>query len=191
MSMIILDVDTSERFMLTDGEDFVSGADSVLPNINKVIENALRYEKVIISNVYSPEMGMGVNKLSDTMLVDDEFCYTVPKTNNGIDMNMAETCWHIIFEKEDEDIWHPQYGQPDNFETFLRSEGVTSVVIIGCDFRDSITKAIDGLLRSEYHVRFVTDAIASKEIPIDDRIELITTKQFISECKREYEGNNA
>lgn len=191
MGKVILTVDAQHRFMHPNGEDSVDGCGDASQKINEVLINALRNETVITSTGYGPKNGGGLKNIDEIILVDDEFYYNVSDENYGIDMNIAGTCWHINFERGNTpDVWDNTFGQPDNLETFLRTEGINEITVVGCNYRGSVEYTIQGLLDSLYNVRVIKDAVVGLtddilDDMIDDGVSVITTEEFVAG----YEGN--
>lgn len=213
---IIFDVDTQVDFLSPEGSSFVGDENlifdwhdhpkesaSIVANIEHALIEALRNEVVIIGSVFAyPESyGMsecvigtdGQEKINATMLVEPEFYYNVASTKHGIDLNVSSQCWQIVFEKMISDIWDPLLGQPDNIHSFLRTEDVDTVYIVGNDHEDSIADTIDGLVQSRYNVKVVFDAITNWDfhkhhhILNEMGVECISTDELVEELKR---GNN-
>ena len=164
MSRIIFDVDTQNDLCYKKN----TANPKALGNIREVLIHALRNEIVIIGSVIAHDHKLygyctigteGQEKLNETMLVEPEFYYNVANTRNGIDLNVAEECWQIVFEKQNENIWDPLMGQPDNVQSFLRHENIDTVYVIGYNFH-GIVETIQGLIERKYNVRIVHDAIS-------------------------------
>lgn len=165
---------------------------STITNIENVLIEALRNEVVILSSVVAHENNLygyctvgtiGQEKINETMMVEPEFYYNVANTRNGIDMNVAEECWQIVFEKQVSDIWDPLMGQPDNVQSFLRHENIDTVYIVGNNFDSAIVNAIEGFIDRDYRVKVVVDAIhwVAEETPLYHGAIPISTEQFIKE----------
>ena len=166
---------------------------TIIKNIENVLITALRNEIVLIGSVISHENDLygyctvetyGQEKINETMMVEPEFYYNVANTHNGIDLNVAEECWQIVFETQSTDVWDPTLGQPDNIQSFLRHENVGVVYVVGVNFNDTLTSTIDGLLARKYTVIAITDAIGYDENESDgvvnDNVIKITTEEFIA-----------
>jgi nicotinamidase-related amidase len=188
MISIIFDVDTQND--MCNKKNKVSH--DIIKNIENVLITALRNEIVIMGSVIAHENNLygyctvntfGQEKINETMMVEPEFYYNVANTKNGIDLNVAEECWQIIFEKQIVDIWDPLLGQPDNIQSFLRHENVEVVYIVGINFEDNIVTAIEGFINRQYKVIAITDAIWFGENCNDSilggNVIKITTKEFI------------
>ena len=189
MSLIVFDVDTQIDFMKKEGNAYIDGAEYSIDNINAIITHALRNQVAVAGTtvfhqgdaefaVFETE---GIDKISETRLVDDEFFYNVPITRHGIDIPVASSCWQIYFEKAGNNIWHEETGQPDNVMSYLRAENVRDVVIVGANYDGAVEHAIYGFLKNAYNVTVVTDAIAGYNNDLDKipSVDYITTAQFL------------
>jgi len=188
MSSIIFDVDTQKDLCYKK----LKVDHSTITNIESVLVEALRNEVVILGSVVAHENKLygycaidtdGQEKINETMMVDPEFYYNVANTKNGIDLNVAELCWQIVFEKQVGDIWDPLLGQPDNIQSFLRHEDIKTIYIVGNNFDSAVINTIDGFVSRKYDVRVIVDAVhwVAEGTPNIEGAVSITTEQFITE----------
>ena len=196
---VIFDVDTQRDFLCLDSkicDEYVSA----VTNIENILAEALRNEIVVLGSVFAyPEVYSskycvidteGQEKINETMMVDTEFYYNVPTTNHGIDLNLSGECWQIVFEKLISDVWDPTLGQPDNLNTFLRTETVNNVIIVGNNVDDGMIETIEGFVDSQYNVTIVTDAMCNwdhnvhRNVLISMGVTLLDTSEVINEIKR-------
>jgi len=101
-------------------------------------------------------------------------------------MNIANDCYQINFEKSGNNIWNERYGQPDNVMTYLRTNDIKTVYIVGNNVNSSVQLTCEGLLKSKYNVVVVADA--THEINMIDGkaledlgVRYITTDEAIGE----------
>lgn len=181
---VIFDIDTQND--LCKHKNVVDA--EIINNIENILTEALRNDIVILGSVLCHENNLygyctvdtdGQEKINETMMVEPEFYYTVANTRNGIDMNVAEECWQIVFERQCPDIWDPLMGQPDNIQSFLRHEDIKTVYIVGNNFNDSVNNAIHGFVARQYDVVVVLDAISwnDGEIPLPDNVKIMSAKE--------------
>jgi len=189
MSRIIFDIDTQNDLCYKKTHIMPS----IINNIEDVLITSMRNDIVIIGSVVSHENDLygyctigtkGQEKINQTMMVEPEFYYNVANTRNGIDMNVAEECWQVVFEKQGSDIWDVVRGQPDNVQSFLRHENIDTVYVVGNNYNDSVIDTILGLLYRQYKVKVIIDAISwnnddLRSLP--QGVDILTTKEFIDE----------
>lgn len=183
MSKLIFDMDTQEGIINND-------SNTELVNIERILIEAMRTDTLISGTVYFDEH-VNYEKLSDTIVVDDEFIYTIPATRHGIDMNIADNCYQVYFEKLGSDIWDEEIGQPDNLMTFIRTNDVSTVYIIGNAYDGNIIDMYVGSNKSKYNIVIVEDSISNFTPTIRDQLvflngdgdnlRFITTDQLIKE----------
>ena len=183
MSKLIFDQDT-QKGLLLDKSIFA------VPNIERVLISAMRNEVLVASSTYYDEF-VEYEKLSETIIVTDELYYNVPITRHGIDMNLADNCYQVNFEKLGNDIWDEEEGQPDNFMTFLRTNEVDTVYIIGNNYEGNVLDTYLGLTKSKYKVVVVEDAVINLTDFVRDKLtsfgkthdnlRIITTNEAIGE----------
>jgi len=174
MNRIIFDIDTQKDFLSPLGKCYVGDekllcvTESIISNIEEILVNGIRNGIPVISSVFANNcQGFcditteGQEKIKETCLVDSEFYYNIAHTHHGIDMTVAKHCWQMEFEKEGADIWDVNLGQPDNLHTYLRTNNINIVTVIGNNFNDSVLLTILGLTKSKYHVEFIPDAIVN------------------------------
>lgn len=197
MRSIIFDVDTQNDLCKNKRSINKNVSSKIISNIEHVLITAIRNQIVILGSVISHENNCygycevntyGHEKINETMMVEPEFYYNVANTKNGIDLNVAEECWQIVFEKQISDVWDPLLGQPDNLQSFLRHENIDTVYIVGTNFNDSVIHTIHGFIARKYNVRVVSDAI--NWITTDDIIRKIVPCISTEECLKELEGSN-
>ncbi len=198
MKFTVLDLDTQKDFLLPTGAMHVdNGNEQIVSNVVTSMQSALTFGSPLISTTISNDRIYrfcvtdtdGFHKVDNTVFVDPEMYYNCPNLRNGIDMSVAGECWHINFEKGNTDVWDPLYGQSDNLETFLRTEDINTVFIVGVNFESSMELCIEGLLKSKYHVHVITDAIWCEDMREIDKlrdtftpedVEFITTQEFVT-----------
>jgi len=176
MNKLLFDQDSQEGFL-------TKPIDSVLPNITSIYLTAFQ------NNVYvaSSTNYIGGEKLWDTMVVDNEFYYNVPITRHGMDMNILNECYHVNFEHMNGNLFDTVHGQPDNFMTYLRTNDIDTVYIIGNNDTGAILDTCRGLLKNKFKVVIVTDAINNITEYVDeianenDNIRFLTTEETIGE----------
>ena len=171
MSRLVFDIDSQNDFLLKSGAQYVGddallfNGDSIITNIEKIMIESLRNEVLLSGTVVSYDEEIigrciqdtyGCEKINETMMVDPGLYYTVGNSNHGIDLNVAQECWQVIFEKQHADIWDTQRGQPDNLSTLLRTEDVTDVedptfdhLKEGSSEREIIWQSFKALLQGE------------------------------------------
>jgi nicotinamidase-related amidase len=189
MSRIIFDIDTQNDLCYKKTKIPIN----TITNIEDILIEAMRNEIVLIGSVVAHENDLygyctvgteGQDKISETMIVEPEFYYTVANTRNGIDLNVAEQCWQIVFEKQCGDIWNVGNGQPDNLQSFLRHEGIDTIYIIGNNYNDSVVDTISGLMERKYKVKVILDAISWNNddlVVLPQGVEMLSTKEFMIE----------
>jgi len=191
MSSIIFDVDTQNDLCYKK----LNMSPDIITNIENVLITAMRNEIVIMGSVIAHENNLygyctigtrGQEKINETMMVEPEFYYNVANTRNGIDLNVAEECWQIVFEKQVSDIWDPLLGQPDNIQSFLRHENIDTIYVVGNNFDSAVINTIDGFVNRKYDVCVICDAVEwvvkcpVSELAIPNSVKIITTDQFIT-----------
>ncbi len=199
MKFTVLDLDTQKDFLIPTGAMFIDNDnETIINNISTAMRSALTFGSPLISSTISNDRiyrfcvtdSEGFSKIDETVFVEPEMYYNCPNLRNGIDMSVASECWHVNFEKGNTDIWDPLYGQSDNLETFLRTEDINTIFIVGVNFEASMELCIEGLLKSKYHVHVITDAIWCedmdeikhlREMFAPEDVEFITTKEFVAQ----------
>ena len=178
-NMAIFDVNTQNQIM--DDVD-----EKVLNNISSVLTVALKCGSVVTGSILIHPDGGRDDKMDNTILVDDESFYVCPNLGHGIDIDVASECWQIYFETYKPNVWDKTYGQPDNINTFFRSESIDTVVVVGSNVGNGIIKTIQGLSDTGYKVIVVIDAmtdISNHSILHDDDVRVMSTKEFSFECR--------
>ena len=183
MNKLIFDQDTQKGYEVVPMDD-------VVPNIESVLAEAIRNGHYVASTTYySPDAI--TEKLFASIVVDDELYYNVPITRHGMDMNLMQDCYQVNFEKNGDDIWDTVEGQPDNFMTYLRTNNIGEVYLIGNNYKGNILNTYIGLTRAKYNVVLVTDAVNNLTDFILDKfkeygekfknLRFLTTKEVIGE----------
>ena len=197
LKMAIMDVDTQELFF--NKRYLYNGASNdTIDLIELCLIQSLRNNIGIISTTYMYPYNNAKNtivetydKLNKTIMVDANVYYNVANTNNGIDLSIADTAWQMCFERQSEDIWDVANGQPDNLQTFLRTENIDIITIIGnnskidnpeINLSGSIVRLCEGLQRLKYKVQIVSDAVVGLDCDTVSKFcKVITSEQFLSE----------
>ena len=167
MNKLVFDQDSQKGFLAKPIE-------SVLANIEELYRTAFRNEINVASCTYYLE-GEASEKLPETILVDAELYYNVPITRHGIDMNLVADCYHINFEHTNGNIFDTLYGQPDNFMTYLRTEEIDEVYLMGNNYTGAILDTCRGLLKSKFKVAIVRDAINNLTEYVEEELLKLST----------------
>lgn len=185
-NLIVFDADTQKDFIDPDSEFCVKYTETQLNNINTVLVSALRKDTIITGSLYSCKRGFcveesgGYEKIPETNIVDSEISYTVANLKHGMDMNLINDSYQILFEKQTDNIWHDVYGQPDNLGTLLRTEDISTIVIVGVNKNYSIVHLIQGLKDRRYNVILVEDAVIGETYDnIIPNVNIMKTEEVI------------
>lgn len=212
MNFVICDIDTQKDFMNPDGALYVSGAETIVDPLSKVMSLAYKHDVLIVGTMDAHEEGdpefnvfpphcvvdtIGQEKIPETIVHNDSFIYTIPNNGNGVDMHVVDGCGQIYFEKQTYNIWDKELGQPDNFQTVLRGLDVRDVYVVGVASNICVLAAVEGLVERKYNVHVISDAI--KGLRVDETnneetamfrmrelgVNFITSDEFENICKEQ------
>lgn len=183
MSKLVFDQDSQKGFEATPIDPFI-------PNIEKMLVTAMRNEVNIASSTFYID-GEETEKLSATIVVEDVFYYNCAITRHGMDLNTLSECYQVNFEHRNGNIFDTVHGQPDNFMTYLRSYEIDTVYLIGNNYSGNILDTVRGLLKNQYKVAVVEDAINNLTDYVEEtlldyaqqsgKLRFITTEEAIGE----------
>jgi len=199
---IIFAVDIQKDFINEDGAiPKVPQPKTFKENIKKCLSAAEKANILIVGTlethskddetfeIYPPHCIVateGQDIIPEGIVHNESFIYTVPNLGNGIDMSIIEDSWQIFFEKQIDDIWDMEKGQPDNLQTLLRAEDVLEVYILGVN---SVPSTIEGFLKRKYKITLIGDATIANQGYCHTKMEsgdirVITTEEFIKEIQK-------
>ena len=181
MDKLLYVTDCQKDFMDETGSLYVNGSVDIKSKIKNVVKTAYNYDMLIIGSmdahddeddefkIYPKHCVINTEKqdnIPEVMVHEDGNIYIVPSNGNGIDLNLAEDCWQIFFEKQTYNIWDKEKGQPDNLQSLLRYEDVKEIFVIGVLTNVCVLAAVKGFLKRKYKVYVIEDCI--KGLPISE-----------------------
>ncbi len=151
MPELIYDLDTQVGIIQED--------ETLLSNIRTIIRDAMCVGIPVAGETYYNDGMDTKNKHPQTIVANPASFYNCPITRHGIDLEVANSCHQVYFEKNTLTIWNNIGGQPDNLMTYLRSNYIKTVYIVGTDsVHGSLISTVGGFLENGYNVVVVTDA---------------------------------
>ena len=208
--MIIYDVDTQNDFIREDGALAVEGAEAIIPNIQKIMDQAYEDCILVVGSVdahdeddpefehFPPHCVKGTEgqKKIPESLYSDRYVYTIPNDGSGVSIDTLKLTDQVYLEKQTYNIWDKSLGQPQNLNTILMHNHVKDIYIVGVASNICVLAAIEGFVshEEEYRIHVITDAIKGLHISDDDNeetalnrmkelgVELLTTEEFITMC---------
>ncbi len=151
MSELIYDLDTQTGVIEENVE--------LLTNIRTIIMDAVHVGVPVAGETYYNNGITSYPKHPKTIISNPTSMYNCPITRHGIDVEVANSCYQVYFEKNTLSVWHTIGGQPDNLMTYLRSNNIKTVYIVGTDsIHGSLIETVRGFLRTGHNVVVVTDA---------------------------------
>jgi len=183
MTNMIFDVDTQHRTV----KDYRGKGD----NIVSILQGAIDKNVVVSGSlIYDGDLDVYEDKLPDTIVSPKEHFYVVPNNNYGIDIPLASDCTQVYFEKESSDIWSTESGQPNNLATYVRSNNINSVYVIGYNEDSSIEHTLKGFINLGCSVNIVTDAIIGLEDDAAPIYEMVNSSEYMQFTTTDEVKNN-
>lgn len=169
--MVFVDVDTQVDFMLPEGKLYVPGAETIIPNLERLAQFARERRVPVISSVdaHSPDDPefqqfpphcvtgtAGQRKLPQTLLPERRVLANEPQPLPAAEELRACPQW--ILEKQTFDLFTNIHADP-LLEAFLAEQ----YVVFGVATEYCVKAAVLGLLRRGRRVGLVVDAIREIE----------------------------
>jgi len=167
-------------FDLNSQVDYMSKENDVLETIQFIIIGAIEEGIPTIGTVLIDDYIMHP-KYKETLCTHETNIYFVPNLGHGIDMGLANNVEQIYFETRI-DI----YEQRDNINTYLRTNDIDTVTIIGGDSETSLLNIISFMTNMKYDVELVYDGIAIDITDMSniDGVKVITAQELINDLGR-------
>ena len=183
MSRVVFDLDSQKIVLDMFSEDLTE----IKNNMKTVLTESIASQVKIIGSLLSSSTDRPYEKLEETKIVSDELFYTVPNLGHGMDLNLAENCYQIYFERyQGESLMRGhKKNQSDNIHTYLRSMWIDTVTLIGVNINSSIIEIVEELLAGQYKVEVVTDAIVNFEPIRIKGVKFMTTEEYVSMIRGE------
>lgn len=160
---IIMDMNTQNGLL----EDY--DAESILPNINKILYHADDIGLMTLGTVRNLNASEDyLSKHPMTIINRDDNIYYVLDNGFGVDTRLTETSMATYFEYSGYDIFSKNEGQPGVFTTVLRHLDVTEVFVFGLVANIDVWNMCIGLLERGCRVNFIYDA--SIAVKLDSEI---------------------
>ena len=161
MRLVLWEVDAQTDFMLSGGKLYVPGAEKIIPNLNRLVEQARQGRVLLISSADAhqpddPEFRVWplhcVKGTRGAELIPEARAarrLVIPNQENFVFPDDLRSYQQILLEKNTLDVF-------DNPNTGMLLSRLAGVVTEHC-----VHRAADGLLRRGYGVSIVEDAVAS------------------------------
>jgi nicotinamidase/pyrazinamidase len=201
---VFWDVDTQADFMSPDGKLYMSKAQAIVPNLQRLTSWAKAHGIVIVAStdahsaddpefkLYPPHCVVGTagqKKLRETLLADH---VVIPAHPVRLSPSFLQT-EQIIVQKQTLDI----FTNP-NVEALLKLLGKPQIIVYGVATDICVVLVVRGLLDRGFQVKVVRDAIAA----LDDEAgraalaeiqkrngQLVTTDDVVSEARPRMAGD--
>jgi len=163
-TVAFLDIDTQFDFMVRGGRLYAEGAETIIPNLRKLVRFAQQRCIPLISSVdahapddpefktWPPHAVVGTRgqkKLPETLLGNEVY---VPNSAAAVLPDMRR--FHVVLEKQD----FPIFTNPAA-EQAIRESGATTFVVFGVVTEVCVKHAVLGLLTRGFEVVIVSDAV--------------------------------
>lgn len=155
-------------FDLNSQHDIIPDDKTLIETIQFIIINAIENDINVIGSIIE-----GEPKYKETLCVDETNIYEVPNLGHGIDMNLANDCEQIYFITK-----NYMKEQSDNINTYLRTNNIDTVTIVGGDYKASFRELVDLLKQSLYHIEVISDAIDVKNKYLSG-LNVMSAEEFI------------
>jgi len=167
-------------FDLNSQVDYMSKENDILETLQFTIISAIEERVPVIGTVLVDDYIMHP-KYKETLCANETNIYFVPNLGHGIDMGLANNVEQIYFETRS-DI----YEQRDNINTYLRTNNINTVSIIGGDNNNSLLDLISFMTNMQYNVELVYDGIAVDITDVSniDGVNVITAQELINDLGR-------
>jgi len=164
-------------FDINSQVDYMSKENDILETIQFIIIGAIEERVPVIGTVLTDDYIMHP-KYKETLCTHKTNIYFIPNLGHGIDMGLADNVEQIYFETRI-DI----YEQRDNINTYLRTNNIDTVSIIGCNSETALLNIISFMTNMEYDVELVYDGIAVDITDMSniDGVKVITAQELIND----------
>jgi len=168
MNRVIFDINSQIGYM--------SEKNNILETLQFIIIGAIEEQIPVIGTVLVDDYIMHP-KYKETLCANDTNIYFVPNLGHGIDMELANNVEQIYFETR-MDI----YEQRDNINTYIRTNNIDTITIIGGDAEDSLLDIISFMTNMQYNVELVYDGIVIDITNMSniDGVNIITAQELIN-----------
>ena len=180
--LLFWDVDTQVDFLLPGGRLYVSGAEKIIPNLQRLTEWADSHGVPVVASacahqpgdpelqVYGPHCmagSPGQEKVPETLLPNH---YVVP--NKPVELPNLKLFQETIIEKQAFDV----FSNPNSDRVVEQFGNTLRIVMYGLVTEICVACAANSLLERGHHVELISDAIAA----LDQRKAAAFLEAFIS-----------
>lgn len=161
MNNLIFDVDTQKDFMLKEGKLYIPEAESIIPNITKLLDDTLTNGNTyIISTMDMHPMGdkefekfpehcimgtTGAEKIPETIVYAEKYRLEVP-VGQKISSSDIKGKRQFFLHKATYDIWDKKLGNPKALYDILSSILPQNIIVCGVATDICCLAAVKGLL---------------------------------------------
>jgi nicotinamidase-related amidase len=177
MRLVLWEVDAQTDFMLSGGKLYVPGAEKIIPNLNRLVEQARQGRVLLISSADAhqpddPEFRVWplhcVKGTRGAELIPEARAarrLVIPNQENFVFPDDLRSYQQILLEKNTLDV----FDNPNTGTLLSRLAGAkkssgssrADFLVFGVVTEHCVHRAADGLLRRGYGVSIVEDAVAS------------------------------
>ena len=177
MRVVLWEVDAQTDFMLSGGKLYVPGAEKIIPNLNRLVEQARQDRVLLISSADAhqpddPEFRVWplhcVKGTRGAELIPEARAarrLVIPNQENFVFPDDLRSYQQILLEKNTLDV----FDNPNTGTLLSRLAGAqkssgssrADFLVFGVVTEHCVHRAADGLLRRGYGVSIVEDAVAS------------------------------
>ena len=177
MRLVLWEVDAQTDFMLSGGKLYVPGAEKIIPNLNRLVEQARQGRVLLISSADAhqpddPEFRVWplhcVKGTKGAELIPEARAarrLVIPNQENFVFPDDLRSYQQILLEKNTLDV----FDNPNTGALLSRLAGAqkssgssrADFLVFGVVTEHCVHRAADGLLRRGYGVSIVEDAVAS------------------------------
>jgi len=167
-------------FDLNSQVEYMSKENDILETMQFIIIGAIEEGIPTIGTILIDDYIMHP-KYKETLCAHETNIYFVPNLGHGIDMELANNVDQIYFETR-----NSIYDQRDNINTYLRTNNVDTITIIGADSIDSLSDVMLFMTNMKYNVELVYDGIGVDISEVSDisGVNVITAQELINDLGR-------
>ncbi len=167
-------------FDLNSQVEYMSKENDILETMQFIIIGAIEEGIPTIGTILIDDYIMHP-KYKETLCAHETNIYFVSNLGHGIDMELANNVDQIYFETR-----NSIYDQRDNINTYLRTNNVDTITIIGADSIDSLSDVMLFMTNMKYNVELVYDGIGVDISEVSDisGVNVITAQELINDLGR-------
>jgi nicotinamidase/pyrazinamidase len=180
MRPILWEVDAQADFMLPGGKLYVPGAEKIIPNINRLVDQARQGRVLVISSAdvhapNDPEFQQwpphcvkgtpGAELITEAraarlLVISNERDFALPRDLSGYQQILLEKNTLDVFDNANTDKLLTQLSSSSASD----NERSLHALVFGVVTEYCVLRAADGLLRREHRVSIVEDAIQALDV---------------------------